>query len=297
MPHPAFQYEAAENPLRLFRFAHEPLNLLAIYNPQASDYQMPIAVITGSSSGIGQATALAMAQRGYDLLLHARGNLLGLQATARQIGDEYSGTKVRCITADFSCNRARRDFVQAAFAWQGSVAAWVNNAGADVLTGASAALPFLDRLERLWAIDVAATADLSRRAAVRMADRPVANMSITNMGWDQAQMGMEGEPGQLFCTVKAAVEAFSRALAMSVGPNIRVNCVAPGWIRTAWGQASTSEYWTKRAVAESLSDRWGTPEDVAQCISWLTSEQASFVSGQAISVNGGRRYFPANESE
>lgn len=251
-----------------------------------------VAVVTGSSSGIGRETAIELANRGYAVILHARSNLAGLQETARLIhaARPCPPTAVRCITTDISSPAACIALVQAAFAWRGSVDVWVHNAGADVLTGASAKLNFDERLRRLLDVDVAGTIRVSRLVAARMLQQVRPNQSMIHLGWDQAGLGMEGEPGQLFCTAKSAIEAFSRALAMTLSPHIRVNCVAPGWIKTQWGQESASEYWTQRATRESLLNRWGSPHDVASCIAWLASEQASFVNGQCIPVNGGRRY-------
>jgi 3-oxoacyl-[acyl-carrier protein] reductase len=67
-----------------------------------------------------------------------------------------------------------------------------------------------------------------------------------------------------------------------------VNCVAPGWIQTEWGQQA-SDYWQRRAVEESLLARWGTPEDVARTVRFLVSPAAGFITGQVIAVNGGRK--------
>lgn len=83
--------------------------------------------------------------------------------------------------------------------------------------------------------------------------------------------------------------AFSRSLGQSLAPQVRVNCVAPGWIRTAWGDGASQE-WQERAKSESLVQRWGTPEDVAQAILYLASPAASFITGQVLPVNGGFRY-------
>jgi 3-oxoacyl-[acyl-carrier protein] reductase len=69
---------------------------------------------------------------------------------------------------------------------------------------------------------------------------------------------------------------------------VRVNCIAPGWIRTKWGQGA-SDLWQKRAVRESILRRWGEPSDVAAAIAWLVSPDAAFVTGQVLPVNGGFR--------
>ena len=259
---------------------------------------MPVAVITGSSSGIGRQTAIEFARQGYSVVLHARTNLSGLQRTAAELRLlQPRDAAVLCVTADIRCERSCRDLVATAFAWRAGIQIWVNNAGADVLTTAARHLPFAERLQQLLDVDVAGTIRLSRLVVERLQqqtdDSAARQPALINIGWDQALQGMEGEAGQLFCTTKGAVMAFSTALAMSVGPNIRVNCVAPGWIQTAWGEQTTDAYWDQRARRESLLERWDQPQDVAQTIAWLASPQAEFVNGQTIPVNGGRRFYPS----
>ncbi len=97
---------------------------------------------------------------------------------------------------------------------------------------------------------------------------------------------MEGDSGQLFAAVKAAVMAFSRSLAKSLAPTVRVNCVAPGWIRTAWGEHA-SPIWQERVMEETPLKRWGEPQDIADTVAFLVSQQASFLTGQTLMVNGG----------
>jgi NAD(P)-dependent dehydrogenase (short-subunit alcohol dehydrogenase family) len=97
---------------------------------------------------------------------------------------------------------------------------------------------------------------------------------------------MEGDSGQLFATVKGAVMAFTRSLAKTLAPEVRVNCLAPGWIRTAWGETA-SRTWQERVRQETLLARWGLPEDVAAAAVWLASEEASYITGQIIPINGG----------
>ena len=168
-------------------------------------------------------------------------------------------------------------------------------AGADVLTGEPARWPFERKLSRLLDVDVVATILLARSFGRRMEARfrddaaaGGARAAIVTIGWDQAETGMEGDSGELFAATKGAVMAFTRSLARSLGPVVRVNCVAPGWIRTKWGEGA-SEAWQKRAVRESVLRRWGEAEDVAAAVTWLLSPDAGFVTGQVIHVNGGFR--------
>jgi 3-oxoacyl-[acyl-carrier protein] reductase len=240
------------------------------------------AVVTGSSSGIGRAIALELAAAGADCLVHARQNRAGAEAVATEIRAQKQQTHV--LIADLARLDAQDEFAEQAWQWQGKVDIWINNAGADTLTGEAAHWSFDRKLEELWQVDVTATMRLSRHVGVKMKDR--GSGVILNMGWDAAQRGMAGDSGELFAAAKGAVMAFTLSLAHSLAPTIRVNCLAPGWIKTQWGEQA-SDSWQRRAASESLLGRWGTPDDVARAARFLVSPAASFVNGQIIPINGG----------
>lgn len=240
------------------------------------------AVITGSTSGIGRAIALALADGGANVLIHGRRS----QEAAEQVAEECrrKGVVAKPLLADLSDENHGAKFFETCRLRFPTIDIWINNAGADTLTGAAAQWPFERKLEELWAVDVRATIRLSRLAGAYMKVR--GSGAIVNIGWDQADTGMEGDSGQLFGTCKAAVMAFTKSLAVSLAPHIRVNCLAPGWIRTAWGEHA-SHIWQERVLRETPLARWGTPEDVAAAARWLVSPAAGFITGQIIRVNGG----------
>jgi 3-oxoacyl-[acyl-carrier protein] reductase len=254
-------------------------------NAGQNDLRGAIAVVTGSSSGIGRAIALELARAGASVLVHGRHHRAEADATARSIV-ELPGVS-RVILCDLATAQSHPEFVGKAWEWQNGVDIWINNAGVDVLTGEAARLSFDEKLERLWQVDVLATLRLSRLIGQRMTDR--GKGVIINIGWDQAEHGMAGDSGELFSTIKGAVTAFTKSLAQSLAPTVRVNCVAPGWIKTAWGDQA-SNYWQQRACRESLLERWGTANDVANVVRFLASPAASFITGQVIPVNGGYRF-------
>jgi 3-oxoacyl-[acyl-carrier protein] reductase len=188
------------------------------------------------------------------------------------------------VLADLGDPAEQDRLVHAAWEWR-PIDIWVNNAGVDVLTGPAAEWSFEEKLAALWKVDVVASLRLSRDVGRRMHER--GGGVILNMGWDQAETGMAGDSGEIFTAIKGAVMAATRSLAKSLAPNVRVNCIAPGWIRTDWGEQASSE-WQERVKRESLVARWGAPEEVARVACFLVSPAAGFVNGQIIPINGGR---------
>jgi 3-oxoacyl-[acyl-carrier protein] reductase len=239
-------------------------------------------LVTGSTSGIGRAVAVELASAGADVIVHGRRSKETAEETAAQV--RRAGGRSAVLMADLrdraECQRLADDAWKM---WQG-LDVCVNNAGADTLTGEAARWPFERKLDELLAVDVTATMQVSRALGRRM--KEAGGGVMMNMGWDQADVGMEGDSGELFAAVKGAVMAFSKSLALSLAPEVRVHCLAPGWIRTSWGQGA-SEAWRERVLRETPLRCWGLPEDVAATVRWLASPAARYLTGQVIRINGG----------
>jgi 3-oxoacyl-[acyl-carrier protein] reductase len=228
------------------------------------------ALVTGSTSGIGASIAGLYEAHGARVIYHGRRERLA-PAESFVSADLRDPAQVDRLAAE-------------AWALGDGLDVLVCNAGADTLTGDAAKWSFDEKLDALLAIDLRATMRLARTLGARMKER--GRGCIVTVGWDQAETGMEGDSGQLFAAVKGAVMCFTRSLALSLAPEVRVNCVAPGWVRTAWGETA-SPVWQERVRRETPLGVWGLPEDVAAAALWLASPAAGFITGQTVSVNGG----------
>jgi 3-oxoacyl-[acyl-carrier protein] reductase len=240
------------------------------------------ALVTGSTSGIGKAIALELAAGGADVIIHGARSREAAEETSDRV--RRAGGRSAVVLADLRDVQQCADLAVRAWETLQGLDVLVNNAGADTLTGEARRWPFERKLQELLAVDVTAAIHLSRAVGRLMNDN--GSGVILNMGWDQAESGMEGDSGELFAATKGAVMAFTRSLALSLAPKVRVNCLAPGWIRTAWGEAAPS-VWQERVLKETPLKRWGCPEDVARTARWVCGPAASYITGQIIRINGG----------
>jgi 3-oxoacyl-[acyl-carrier protein] reductase len=240
-------------------------------------------LVTGASSGIGRAIALAAARAGADVAITYRANKAGASEVERDI--RSLGRRSAVVQFDLADERSLREVGPAASDALGRVDVWINNAGADILTGEGAALSTTEKLDRLLAVDLRGTI-LASWQAVELLQAQTAGGVIINMSWDHVLTGMAGRNPQMYAAVKGGVLAFSKSLARSVGPSVRVNVLAPGWIETSFAVDLNSSRRAEVSDATPLG-RWGTPNDVAGAAVFLASPAAAFITGHTLLVGGG----------
>jgi 3-oxoacyl-[acyl-carrier protein] reductase len=239
--------------------------------------------VTGASSGIGRAVAETYAAEGAVVLLTHRAS----PERARDVAGAIAARGGRALVrqADLASRDGCERLVAEAREDLGRLDVWVNNAGADVLTGDAAAWEWERKLDTLLAVDLKGTIACSY-AAGEVMRRQERGGTIVNMSWDHAATGMAGDDPQLFAAVKGGVLAFSKSLARALAPEVRVNVLCPGWIETSFGEQADRDFHDAVARDTPLK-RWGRPQDVAGAALYLVSLEAEFVTGQAINVNGG----------
>jgi len=240
-------------------------------------------LVTGGSSGIGRAIALAAARAGADVAVTYRANTSGAHDVQRDI--RALGRQAAVIHLDLTDETSIAKVGIVARSLLGRLDVWINNAGADILTGPGASLSPIQKLDRLLAVDLRGTMLASWHAAGLFAAQEDGGV-IINMSWDHVLTGMAGPNPQLYSAVKGGVLAFSKSLARSVAPRVRVNVIAPGFIETSFGAAANDE-WRRTVVESTPLKRWGTPDDVAGAAVFLASPAAAFLTGQTIMVGGG----------
>jgi len=239
-------------------------------------------VVTGASSGIGRAIAVACAREGAALVLSYRHSVAATEALADEIRE--AGGQAFARGADVGDAQAVAELVAEAEELLGGIDGWCNVAGADILTGHWAQEPDLQKLARLIDTDLRGTMLCAWAAAGALRQ---ARGCLLNTSWDLALSGMGGRNPEMFAAVKAGITGFTRALARSLAPEVRVNELAPGWIETAYAQHQMGAEYRAGIQAATPLARLGQAHEVAAAAVFLLSDEASFISGQTLKVNGG----------
>jgi 3-oxoacyl-[acyl-carrier protein] reductase len=244
----------------------------------------PVALVTGAARGIGRSAALACGREGYDVVL----NFSRSREATEAVADEVTATGARAAVyqadvADEGAVRAMLDMVRADF---GRLDALVNNAGTTVSTPPTD----LDGLrmedwDRVFAVNVRGTFQVTRASVPLLRESPRA--AIVNLA---SIVGLRPGPQPFpYAASKAAVVNLTRTLAGALGPSIRVNAVAPGWMVGDWMEhalGDTYERLMERRARMTPLGRCVTPDEVAETIvNLLTSNP--FVTGEVVVIDGG----------
>ncbi|MCI4348204.1 MAG: SDR family oxidoreductase [Thermoplasmata archaeon] len=239
-----------------------------------------VGLLTGASRGIGRAIATELTACGARLALHARTLRPEFQRFAQSLETKPGST--RAFGGDLSDPAAVRDLMRAVRSWSPRLDFVVANAGVyagsasrevgesewDAMLGTNLRGEFRTVLNALPLLEV------SRHASVVLISSILATRA---------------SPGSVpYQSSKAAIEQMGRALALELAPNVRVNTVAPGFIRTDMNREGHEDPTFRRHVERATPlGRWGEPSDIAPAVRFLLSDEASWITGAVLLVDGG----------
>lgn len=238
-----------------------------------------VALVTGSSRGIGRAVALELAREGYDVCVNYLQHQEAAEALVSQLRE--MGRDAIAVQADVADSRAVEDMVRQTEDALGPVTLLVNNAGISWYG------LFQDTDDSTWDRVLAVNLTGARNAARAVLPRMISEKAgcIINIS---SMWGLRGASCEVaYACSKAGIIGLTRSLALEVAPSgIRVNCVAPGCIETDMVRVLGPET-RDMLIGETPLGRLGTPEDIAHAVAFLASEKASFLTGQVLGADGG----------
>lgn len=241
----------------------------------------PVALITAAAHGIGAATTRAFADAGYRLAL-ADIDTAGLRSLAARLDATGLDPAVTTVVADVTTDAGAAEAVEAAVTAYGRIDTLVNVVGGS-RPGRTVVDIDLAEWDRWLALNLTSVFLMCRHAMPQLS---ATGGSIVNVSSGAGLRGMRANPA--YCAAKAGVVGLTRALAIDHGgAGVRVNCVAPGAIRTPLMERNRSAAEIDAMGRIAVLGRIGDPTEIAATIRWLASDAASYLTGQTIEVDGG----------
>lgn len=240
-----------------------------------------VVLVTGGGQGIGKAIARRMLQEGASVVIAELDEEAG-----RETQSEYSNIgRISVVRTDVADESSARNAVAKTLEWMERLDVLVNNAGIASAQGTPLEGLSFAEWNRVVGTNLGGTFLMSKHAAPALRQRRGCIVNIASSRALQSEAHTEA-----YAASKGGVVALTHALAISLGPEVRVNCVSPGWIDvSAWKKPSRRKTEVLRKIdhAQHPVGRVGRPEDIASLVTWLAGEESGFVTGQNFVVDGG----------
>lgn len=237
-----------------------------------------VVLITGAARRVGAAIARRLHANGDDLALHYRTSSADMQALVDELDAARPGSTLT-LQAELADFDRLPELVARTVGHFGRLDALVNNASAFYPTPAGTATAA--QWDELFAVNARAPFFLAQAAAPHLKAARGAIVNIADIYAERPRADLA-----VYAASKAALLAVSRGLAVSLGPEVRVNAVSPGAI--LWPDGGIDPALQARLLAQTPLGRVGEPDDIAATVAWLLSDAAGYVTGQTLHVDGGR---------
>lgn len=238
-----------------------------------------IVIVTGSSRGIGRATAIAFAREGARVIVNYKKEKVAAEAVVAEI--KSLGTDAIAIQVDVSSEDEVRKMMEEVVNNFGAIDILVNNAG--IVFDVPILEKTVEQWERTLRVNLIGTFLCTKYAVPHMQNRVGA--AILNISSTNGINSLSPESAD-YDTSKAGVISLTKNFAQALAPKIRVNSVAPGWIDTDINKDLPKEFIESETQKIALK-RWGRPEEIAKAVLFLCSEDAGFITGSTLVVDGG----------
>ena len=237
----------------------------------------PVALVTGAAKRIGATIARRLHADGYDLALHYRSSKAEMDALVAELESTRAGSTL-ALQAELAEFDRLPELVAKTVGHFGRLDGLVNNASAYYATPIGEATP--SQWDELFASNARAPFFLSQAAAPHLARQRGAIVNIVDI---YAERPLRGHP--VYCMAKAALAMATKALALELGPGVRVNGVAPG--NVLWSENPVKAETLETVLERTALQRQGEPGDIAEAVAWLLHGNR-YVTGQILAVDGGR---------
>ena len=237
-----------------------------------------VALITGSAHGIGRATALEFAKHGYNVVINYVKGDADANNLKQELEEKYQIETLVC-QADVSNEDQVQNMITNVIKKYGKIDALVNNAG--IVYDRPMADITIDEFQRVLKVDVMGAFIVSRAVATYMcAGGSIVNVSSTNGTKTISPECLD------YNIAKIGLQSLTRDLAFQFRPHIRVNAVAPGWVDTRMNAELDKDY-VESEMEKIYLNRFAKPEEIARVIYFLCSDDASYVNGSVVTIDGG----------
>ncbi|MCL4447296.1 MAG: 3-oxoacyl-ACP reductase FabG [Thermoplasmatales archaeon] len=240
-----------------------------------------VVLVTGASRGIGRAIAIGFGKEGASVVVNYANSKFKADEVVKLI--EKQGTRAIAIKCDISSEKQVQDMIKKTVQLFGKLDILVNNAGIGFSSQFTEIK--LEQWKRTFDVNLIGAFLCSKHAAIQMRKQNYGR--IVNIG---STDGINTyDPGSVdYAATKAALINFSKNLAVALGPEILVNCVAPGWVETDMTKGLSREQ-VERELSRQVIKRFSKPEEQANAVLFLASDEASYITGSVLVVDGGFR--------